>query len=187
MRKEEKHVRYERNLPGTGRAACDTGGSGIANGGAKKKGPEADQEEKEPGSQRSDGGPGSVAAAECGPGSDHICAAGRADIKKSAYVGWGALGTQKRTQLYFIRKDGEMEELDRAIGLAVAEFRKEFGEDAKIEDGDEFVTVFNNCCLIISLLTKKLTTKFIGGKPYRVDTALSIYEEAEDENGKSDN
>lgn len=80
-----------------------------------------------------------------------------------------------------------MEELDRAIGLAVAEFRKEFGEDAKIEDGDEFVTVFNNCCLIISLEDKKLTTKFIGGKPYRVDTALSIFEEAEDENGKSDN
>ena len=52
----------------------------------KKKGPGADQEEKEPGGQRSAGSPGSVAAAECGPGGDYICAAGRADIKKSAHM-----------------------------------------------------------------------------------------------------
>lgn len=79
--RRRKHVRYGRSLPGTGRAACDIGGSGIAGGDTKKKGPGADPEEKEPGSQRSDGGPGGVAAAECGPGGDHICAAGRANLK----------------------------------------------------------------------------------------------------------
>lgn len=80
-----------------------------------------------------------------------------------------------------------MEKLDRAIGLAMAEFRKEFGEDVKLEDGDEFVTVFNNCCLIISYDKGHLSTKFLGGKPYQVDMTLSIYEEAEDENSKGNN
>lgn len=78
-----------------------------------------------------------------------------------------------------------MEELNRAIGLAMAEFRKEFGEDAKLEDGDTFVTIFNNCCLIISLEDKEIRTEFVGGKPYKVDMTLSIYEEDEDENSKS--
>ena len=48
--RRRKHVKYERSLPGTGRAACDTGGSGITGGDTKKKEPGADQEEKEPGS-----------------------------------------------------------------------------------------------------------------------------------------
>lgn len=78
-----------------------------------------------------------------------------------------------------------MEELDRAIRLAFEEFQKEFGKDEKLEDGDEFVTVFNNCCLIISLEDKKLTTKFIAGKPYKVDMTLRIYEDAENEDYKS--
>ena len=78
-----------------------------------------------------------------------------------------------------------MEDLDKAIGFAIAEFRKEFGKDATLDDGDEFVTIFNNCCLIISLENQKLTTKFIGGKPYRVDMTLGIYEEdySEDSEG----
>lgn len=78
-----------------------------------------------------------------------------------------------------------MEELNRAIGLAMAEFRKEFGEDAKLEDGYTFVTIFNNCCLIISLEDKEIRTEFVSGKPYKVDMTLSIYEEDEDENSKS--
>lgn len=72
-------------------------------------------------------------------------------------------------------KEEIMEELQKAIQLAIEEFKKEFGPDAKIEDGDTFATVFNNCVLVISLENGEFKTEFIGGKPYRVDMTLSIY------------
>lgn len=79
-----------------------------------------------------------------------------------------------------------MEELGQAINLAMEKFKEEYGDDAKLEDGDEFVTVFNNCVLIISLEDGRLETKFIGGKPFYADMTLSIYESggAEDEQSK---
>lgn len=75
-----------------------------------------------------------------------------------------------------------MEELEKAINLAIQKFKEEYGEDTKLEDGDEFVTVFNNCVLIISLEGGHLGAKFIGGKPFYVDMALSIYESEDNEN-----
>lgn len=74
----------------------------------------------------------------------------------------------------------KMEELQRAIELAIKEFKKEFGPDAKIEEGDKFVTVFNNCSLILSLENGKFKTEFVAGKPYQVDMTLSIYKEEEE-------
>ena len=65
-----------------------------------------------------------------------------------------------------------------AIELAMEKFNEEFGEGA-LEDGDEFVTVFNNCVLIISLENGHFSTKFICGKPYKVDKTLNIYESEE--------
>lgn len=41
-----------------------------------------------------------------------------------------------------------MEQIQNAVLAAFEEFKKEFGENAKLEEGDEFVTVFNNCTLI---------------------------------------
>lgn len=70
-----------------------------------------------------------------------------------------------------------MKQLDEAVGAAFKEFKKEFGEDAKLEEGDEFVTVFNNAVLVIGVEDHVLRTKFIGGKPYKVDMTLEIYEE----------
>lgn len=72
-----------------------------------------------------------------------------------------------------------MEEIKKAIELAMQKFKEEFGEDKKLEDGDEFVTAFNNCILIISLEEGHLQTKFIDGQPYKVDYTLSIYESEE--------
>ncbi len=69
----------------------------------------------------------------------------------------------------------DMEEIVKAMNLAMEKFKEEYGEDAKLEDGDEFATVFNNCVLIISLEDGELKVKFIGGKPYEVDMTLSIY------------
>lgn len=75
-----------------------------------------------------------------------------------------------------------MKQLDESVKAAFAEFKKEFGQDAKLEDGDEFVTVFNNAALVISLEDNTLKTKFIGGKPYQVDMTLAIYEGESEEN-----
>lgn len=58
----------------------------------------------------------------------------------------------------------------------MGKFKEEYGEDAKLENGDEIVTVFNNCVLIISFINGNLSTKFIGGKPHVVDMTLGIYE-----------
>lgn len=73
-----------------------------------------------------------------------------------------------------------LKQLDEAVGAAFAEFKKEYGEDVKLEDGDEFVTVFNNAVLIVGLEGTTLKTKFIGGKPYQVDMTLEIYEGGSD-------
>ena len=72
-----------------------------------------------------------------------------------------------------------MEELGQAIELAMQKFKEEFGEDEKLEEGDEFVTIFNNCVLIISFENGKLQTKFIEGKPFEVDMELKIYGDEE--------
>ena len=69
-----------------------------------------------------------------------------------------------------------MEELEQAINLAMQKFKEKYGEGTKLEDGDEFATIFNNCVLIISLEDGNLQTKFIGGKPFYADMTLSIYE-----------
>ena len=37
-----------------------------------------------------------------------------------------------------------MDELTNAVNLAFKKFKEEFGKDAKLQDGESFVTVFNN-------------------------------------------
>lgn len=70
-----------------------------------------------------------------------------------------------------------MEELIEIINLAMEQFKEEYGDDAKLEDGDEIVAVLNNCVLIVSLENSELKTRFIGGKPYYIDRSLSLYME----------
>lgn len=70
-----------------------------------------------------------------------------------------------------------MEELIEIISLAMEQFKQEYGDDAKLEDGDEIVAVLNNCVLIVSLENSELKTRFIGGKPYYIDRSLSLYME----------
>ncbi len=72
-----------------------------------------------------------------------------------------------------------MVELDRAVELAIAAFKEEFGEGAKFEEGDERVFQFNNCVLIIGVENRTLKETFIGGLPIRVNHTLKIYEKAE--------
>lgn len=69
-----------------------------------------------------------------------------------------------------------MDDIQKAIELAFVAFKERYGQDAKIEEGDQIVCVMNNCSLIISLNDGKLKEEFIGGKPLQVNHALKIYE-----------
>lgn len=70
-----------------------------------------------------------------------------------------------------------MDKVNEAIKLAMEQFHKENGEDAQLEDGDEFATVFNDGILIIGLEDRQLNIKFILGEPFKVDFELGMTEE----------
>ena len=69
-----------------------------------------------------------------------------------------------------------MEDISKAIELAIAAFKEKFGEDAKLE---EVVFQLNNCVLIISIEDNTMKQKFIGGQPIKIDHTLKIYESEE--------
>ena len=75
-----------------------------------------------------------------------------------------------------------MDELFKAIDAAYKEYEKEYGTDAKLEDGEKFFTIFNNAMLIISKEDGELKTEFLGDKPFQVDMTLEIFGE-EGKNG----
>lgn len=68
-----------------------------------------------------------------------------------------------------------MNEFNTMIDLAINEFKKEYGTDEKLEEGDEFVAVFNNCSLIIGIEDNELKIKLVGGKPYRINYTCSFF------------
>lgn len=64
--------------------------------------------------------------------------------------------------------------LEDALDLAILQYKKEYGEDAKIEEGEEFATVFNDAVLIIGLENKQISIKVLVGKPYFVNRNLNL-------------
>lgn len=69
-----------------------------------------------------------------------------------------------------------MEEAKNAVELAMEQFKAEFGQDAKLEDGEEFATVFNDAVVIIGLNNRKLSVRILAGKPYFVNQNLNLTE-----------
>lgn len=69
-----------------------------------------------------------------------------------------------------------MEETKNVIALAMEQFKAEFGQDAKLEDGEEFATVFNDAVVIIGLNNRKLSVRILAGKPYLVNQNLNLTE-----------
>ena len=69
-----------------------------------------------------------------------------------------------------------MDILKEAFDMAICQYKKEYGEDAKIEEGEEFATVFNDAVLIIGLENKQISIKIFAGKPYFVDHNLNLTE-----------
>ena len=65
--------------------------------------------------------------------------------------------------------------IEEAVKAAFEKFEEDYGKGTGLKDGDEFVTVFNNAVLVVSLDGGTLRTKFLGGKPYYVDMTLAVY------------
>ena len=69
-----------------------------------------------------------------------------------------------------------MDEITDVIALACEKLREEILGGKKLENGDSFVAVLNNCCIHISLTDGNFRTEFVPDV-VRVDKTLSIYEE----------
>ena len=72
-----------------------------------------------------------------------------------------------------------VDQINQAVNAAMKEWKKKYGEDEKLEDGDEFVTVFNDATLILGLEDSNIQVKFLLGQPFKVDMTLGISEEEE--------
>lgn len=66
--------------------------------------------------------------------------------------------------------------LKEALDLVILQYKKEYGEDAKMEEGEEFATVFNDAVVIIGLKNRKISIKVLAGKPCFVDRNLNLTE-----------
>lgn len=64
-----------------------------------------------------------------------------------------------------------------AVKITLGLFREEYGEDAVLEEGDEFVTCFANGTLILSLDGGRLGVKLVGGRAYQSDYNIPAFEE----------
>lgn len=73
-----------------------------------------------------------------------------------------------------------MEELQKAMELALIEFKKQNGDEAELEDGDWFVAEFNNATMILSLKDRNLDIKLSPDKPLKVDCNIGLFCAEED-------
>lgn len=68
----------------------------------------------------------------------------------------------------------KMNEIHKLVEEAV---KREFGNDAKLEEGDTLVFQLNDCLLVISLDNGRCRWEFIGGRPIPIDATTGIYTE----------
>lgn len=54
-------------------------------------------------------------------------------------------------------------------------YRKTYGEDARFEEGETQVFLFNDCTVIVSLNDGHLKTEVVGDEPIIVDYTTGIY------------
>lgn len=65
--------------------------------------------------------------------------------------------------------------MDKLMEKVLDAFNREFGENARFEEGDELVFELNDCSLILSLENGTLRTKILGNKPIKVDYSTGFY------------
>lgn len=69
-----------------------------------------------------------------------------------------------------------MEELNNIIDLAAKKYLEKYGEDAKMEEGEEQVFLLRNGTLVLSIENRELKIKLVGGEPIKLDVGLSIFD-----------
>ena len=62
-----------------------------------------------------------------------------------------------------------------SLSIFMQKFKEEFGESAKLEEDDEFVTCFANGVMIVSVSNGTMGIKMIGGKAYQSDYEVPVY------------
>ena len=62
------------------------------------------------------------------------------------------------------------------LSILIDAFKREYGEDEKINDGDIVVFELNDCIVILSLEDAKLKAEVIGDKPIRVNYTTGYFE-----------
>lgn len=73
-----------------------------------------------------------------------------------------------------------MDQIAKAMEMMYAELRKEYGKDAKLEDGDSITGVFNDAVMTISNENNEIKLDIKAGEPYRFDYNLNLVEEEKD-------
>ena len=67
--------------------------------------------------------------------------------------------------------------MENILELATKKLKEMYGDDFKLEEGDEFVFSLKNCSLYIALEEGCLKTKFIGDKVIDLDISCPLYDE----------
>lgn len=67
-----------------------------------------------------------------------------------------------------------MIDIGQAIKMAVAEYKKEFGQEAQLKNGEAFASLFSNGVLVV-YNNEKIGFYFTVGEPYKIDEEIDIY------------
>lgn len=65
--------------------------------------------------------------------------------------------------------------MDKLLEKLVDAFKREFGEEAQLEDGDTLVFELNDCTVILGLEDGTLREEIIGDKPIKVDYTTGYF------------
>jgi hypothetical protein len=68
-----------------------------------------------------------------------------------------------------------MDELNNIIDLAAKKYLEKYGEDAKMEEGEEQVFLLRNGTLVLSIENRELKIKLVGGEPIELDVSCSFF------------
>ncbi len=72
-----------------------------------------------------------------------------------------------------------MSNTSECVNAAFKALKEKYGENFKIEDGEEYVFRLKNCALYIGLEDGTLSVKFIGGEVIPLDIGCDMYTEEE--------
>lgn len=64
--------------------------------------------------------------------------------------------------------------IDTIMDLFLIEFKKEYGDDAQIENGEKYSILLNDGIAIISYDDGKISIDIIAGEPYRIDFDMGL-------------